>query len=111
MIPSFGKWLDGDSYSILWLTGPPGCGKSTVATRIIEDLQIRFTVVFFFCSFNDTNRQSLRQLLRTWTWQLLQQRGCLMSSVFRIYSETVGANTPLASYQRALKCLLETGGL
>ena len=105
----FRKWLDGDSDSILWLTGPPGCGKSTVATRVIEDLQIRFTVAFFFCSFNDTNRQSLRQLLRTWTWQLLQQRDHLMSTVFRIYSETVGATTPLASYQKALKCLLETG--
>ena len=33
-----------------------------------------------------------------------------MSTVFRIYSETVGATTPLASYQKALKCLLETGG-
>ena len=54
------KRLYGDNDSILLLTGPPGCGKSTVATRIIEDLQIRFTVAFFFCSFNDTNRQSLR---------------------------------------------------
>ena len=33
-----------------------------------------------------------------------------MSTVFRIYSETVGATTPLASYQKTLKCLLETGG-
>lgn len=106
----FRKWLDGDSDSSLWLTGPPGCGKSTVATRIIEDLQVKFTVAFFFCSFNDTNRQSLRQLLRTWTWQLLQQRDHLMSTAFQIYNETVGATTPLASYRKALKCLLETGG-
>ena len=108
--PQFRKWLDGGSYNILWLTGPPGCGKSTLATRIIEDLQISFTVAFFFCSFNDTNRQGLSQLLRTWAWQVLRQRDHLMGTVFQVYSETVGANTPLASYQKALKCLLEAGG-
>lgn len=33
-----------------------------------------------------------------------------MEDVFRIYTETVGATTPLASYRKALTCLLATGG-
>jgi ankyrin repeat protein len=105
----FQNWLDPNRFSVLLLEGPPGCGKSTVTTRIIELLQTGHPTAYFFCDAKDIDRQSWGQIVRTWTWQLLLQKSHLVDDIFNIYGETAGAITPLASYYKALKCLLRRG--
>jgi replication-associated recombination protein RarA len=43
----FQNWLDPNRFSVLLLEGPPGCGKSTVTTRIIELLQTSHPTAIF----------------------------------------------------------------
>jgi ankyrin repeat protein len=102
----FGYWLQYGQHRILHIEGQPGCGKSTVATRIIELCQTRGPTAYFFCDFNDPNRQTWNQILRTWTWQLLLQKSYLVGDVFKVYAETCGTTTPDASFQRALHAVL-----
>ena len=55
------------------MDGPPGYGKSTIVTKLIEDLQANHPVAFFFCRVGQA-RQDWKDIIRTWIWQLLEQR-------------------------------------
>jgi hypothetical protein len=53
----------------------------------------------------------LSQILKSWTWQLLQQKPHLVDPIYEIYLETFGVTTPLTSYQKALEYLLSHGSV
>ena len=112
--PGYQRWMSKEN-GTLYLTGPPGCGKSTIVTRIIENLQTEYATAYFFCTFNDnygdtrTSTQTRSRIFRTWTWQLLQQNDHLAEEVFNIYLETSEATTPLVAFERALELLLVKG--
>jgi len=48
-------------------------GKSTMVTKLIEDLQAKHPVAFFFCRVGE-ERQSWGDIIRTWIWQFLEQK-------------------------------------
>lgn len=104
----FKIWLAESRWRICHMDGPPGCGKSTVVTKLIEDLRVLHPVAFFFCQVNQEN-QSWRDIIRTWIWQLLEQqaRQELTSGVFDIYIGTLGTTTPLTNYFQALMWLVK----
>ena len=87
--PGTGNWfLDSPRYSVwktsqdtstklLWLHGKPGCGKTGLASTIIEDLKnwherpSESKVLFYYFSFADREMQTFSGLLRSLIRQML----------------------------------------
>ncbi|KAI4781565.1 ankyrin repeat protein [Aureobasidium sp. EXF-3400] len=71
------KWLKDNSGTHLWLQGFPGCGKTVLASTIIEDLttdsHLKGVVIYFFFTFSDESKQSLGHMLRSLIYQLTRQ--------------------------------------
>jgi hypothetical protein len=103
--PNFQRWLSESGLSICLLEGPPGCGKSTLTSRLVESLKTRAPVAYFFCSHSNT-QQSWSRIVCTWLWQLLCLAPDLSAGVFNLYAQTVGTTTTETAYQVALQWLL-----
>lgn len=63
----FKKWKDSPC-AILWTTGIPGSGKTSLSATAIREL--RGTCIYFFFDFRDPTKQTLEQLLRSLVFQL-----------------------------------------
>lgn len=76
------KWLAGDT-QYLWIHGPPGCGKSVIASVIAQDLRQRSKndeysrsrtfVAIAYCFKNDENKRDALALINTLAWHLIDQ--------------------------------------
>ncbi|CAD0088333.1 unnamed protein product [Aureobasidium mustum] len=64
--------------SFLWLHGIPGCGKTVLSSTIIEhlksDIKPNQPLLYFYFAFNDQNKQTLENMLRSLTNQLYQEQ-------------------------------------
>jgi NACHT domain len=108
--PKYLSWKGSSRRNVeLWVRGPPGCGKSTLAAAIIEQLSMDRATAYFFCNIEDPDRSNFTGLLRTLTWQLVLKKPHLADGIYNIYLETAGATTPIDSYKRALASLLKDG--
>jgi hypothetical protein len=78
-----GKWfLESDAYgqwkttphAFLWLHARPGCGKTILASTIIEDLQKLQaeyrTILYFYFTFTDNEKQTPESMLRSFVYQM-----------------------------------------
>lgn len=92
---SFPKWLEGDSSEIIWITGKPGSGKSTLVKFIAHDSRFRqsltrwaegsqlLTARFFSWSAGAERPQKTHEgLLRTLLLQVLVQDKSLTTRLF-----------------------------
>ncbi|GKZ28408.1 hypothetical protein AbraIFM66950_005582 [Aspergillus brasiliensis] len=101
-LPGTGEWIKAEmgfqgwlnqEQPLLWINGPPGCGKSFLAEYIISNLKARFpqgvdkgsaaSVGYYFFKDNDPQTRGLHQALRDVAYQI-----CLNDSV---YAEHVAA--------------------
>src|SRR5437762_693420 len=58
---------------LLCVSGKSGCGKSILASSIVENLrQQGQRTMFFSFSGTDASRQTLNSLVRSFMWQILQ---------------------------------------
>ncbi|KFY44645.1 hypothetical protein V494_01385 [Pseudogymnoascus sp. VKM F-4513 (FW-928)] len=85
----FMRWRGGgpveDHLPVLWITGIPGSGKTRLATRVVESLRGEGSpVAYFYCDTKDEGRRSAMSILRTWTWQVLEQRPAGLGEVAKI---------------------------
>ena len=84
--PDTGQWfLQSDAYTrfkqgedrFLWLHGNPGCGKTILASSVIDDLHESTAspdaVVYFYFDFNDSTMQTLEDMVRSLVNQLSKQ--------------------------------------
>ncbi|KAF2111928.1 ankyrin repeat-containing domain protein [Lophiotrema nucula] len=74
--PEYRVWRNGQSRT-LWCCGPPGVGKSTLASLIITDLQAkaapRPTILSFFCDFSRRQHQTTLVVLQSLLSQAIEQ--------------------------------------
>lgn len=79
--PEFNGWAKRNRSSILWLSGPPGFGKSVLTRCLVEavlagdrlvPLDPGYLVISFFCSYHDAAFSSEEIVLRSLLHQLLQ---------------------------------------
>ncbi|OBT84917.1 hypothetical protein VE02_06569 [Pseudogymnoascus sp. 03VT05] len=103
----FMRWRGGGPLEghlpVLWITGIPGSGKTRLATRVVESLKGEGSAVaYFYCDTKDEGRRSALSILRTWTWQVLEQRPSQLGEVAKICArEPVPGE---GSMEKALMC-------
>ncbi|OCL12101.1 hypothetical protein AOQ84DRAFT_421174 [Glonium stellatum] len=94
-----------ESSSLLWVTGIPGAGKTTLAACTIQRLLNEHIVAYFYC---DTKRAATREgvaVLRTWLWQLLLQSDDGLEDVEKIYK--TGTEPNRVNMEDCLSILLQ----
>ena len=69
--PQFSRWVDDKDVQLFWIHGPAGCGKSFLYSCLLDHLNTRNTLVYFFFCGTDKERVDLSALLRSWTFQLI----------------------------------------
>jgi Cdc6-like AAA superfamily ATPase len=76
--------------SFLWLHGLPGCGKTVLSSTIIQSLHEGITagqlVLYFYFDFNDTGKQSLEDMARTFISQIYLQHGDLENHLHSLFT-------------------------
>jgi hypothetical protein len=76
--PRFAKWKT-DKNRVLWLHGIPGCGKTILTSAIIENVGNMVSssqvMLYFYFDFNDADKLSLDNMIRSCIYQLYHQRG------------------------------------
>ncbi|KAH0425414.1 hypothetical protein CcaCcLH18_10962 [Colletotrichum camelliae] len=80
--PMMQEWLL-ETRQHIWLHGPPGCGKTILATGILDHLEAkhdRLTLRFFF-DFQDVRKQTLDAMLRSLIFQLFRWAACQLQSL------------------------------
>ncbi|RKL38043.1 hypothetical protein BFJ72_g7505 [Fusarium proliferatum] len=91
--PQYLTWKSRDN-SFLWLSGNSGTGKTVLSSTVIEDIrnsslpQLRnCTVLYFYITFTDTQKQSIESILRSLIHQLYCSRPESRHPITTIYSE------------------------
>ena len=74
-----------DGPQVLWMTSPPGGGKSILCSYIIEDLQCKGgqSTLYYFCGDKDTESNSCELILQTLAGQLWSQNLNLTRLVYQ----------------------------
>ncbi|KAH7336681.1 hypothetical protein BKA65DRAFT_371878, partial [Rhexocercosporidium sp. MPI-PUGE-AT-0058] len=80
---TYSAWLKCEAPSTLWFLGPPGCGKSVLASFLVDKLKcqeadIPLTICFFFCHETPTTRPNACHILRSVLYQLLSANRSLI---------------------------------
>jgi ankyrin repeat protein len=93
-----------DGCSLLWITGIPGAGKTTLATRTIQQLLEQHKVAYFYCDTKTAESRDITSILSSWTWQLLRQNPDQLERLAEIYS--TGAQPNKENMKDCLEALL-----
>ncbi|KAK0666749.1 putative WD40 domain-containing protein [Cercophora samala] len=89
----FREWLDGadDSHDVLWLSGLPGTGKSTVAAKTIHHIQQALHQSSCQCHFfmeSQPTKQNVAYCLRTIAFQLAKTHQPFAERLLQLHKET-----------------------
>lgn len=88
---TYTTWKTGRS-SFLWLHGIPGCGKTILASTVIEDLQSSQSqsslqmLLYFYFDFTDSRKQSFESTLRSLICQIYYQNDNAKKHIDSLYS-------------------------
>lgn len=67
--PNYQQWLDG-TRQLLWICGSPGKGKTMLSVFLVEELKQKQSVMSYFCTSGDANRNNATAVLRSLLWQI-----------------------------------------
>lgn len=67
--PNYQRWLGGD-IPLLWICGGPGKGKTMLSVFLVEELELRQPVLYYFCANEDEKRNNASAVLRSFLWQV-----------------------------------------
>jgi Tfp pilus assembly protein PilF len=115
--PTFLRWRDipTDSSAVdrlLRISGTPGCGKSVLASSIVESMKsLDHKVLYFAFSGTDAGRQSLNSWVRSFLCQLLQESTSDKS--FALMRDLMSQGQPLNSdlwnaFSKVASCMPES---
>jgi NACHT domain len=87
--PDYSSWKE-DSVprvSTLWLSGIPGAGKTVLASFVIENCKedVNASTAFFYCKYDDPQRNTSVAVLRTLLSQLLKYDHDLLPWCYDLY--------------------------
>ncbi|KAJ2934209.1 hypothetical protein H1R20_g2898, partial [Candolleomyces eurysporus] len=107
----FGRWKRG-GFKILWGTGKPGAGKTTLSSIVIQHLQkddvaCHAPVIFAFCRY--TEKYSPSEIFASWIQQLLRRDRSTLEHVcesFRIH-ERDGSRPSNAELHKLMSAVVQ----
>ncbi|KAK4206015.1 ankyrin repeat protein, partial [Rhypophila decipiens] len=105
-----------DSNSFLWLNGIPGCGKTILSSSVVADLEqnavLSPSLIYFYFDFNDIEKQSLENAVRSLIAQLYYKRREVRTEVDTLYSSCdKGARQPsIAELREVFRMALQQAG-
>ena len=91
--PKYQGWLNATSHAVLWSTGIPGAGKTTISAGVVDDLQQRFAksddigVACIYCDYKDQVAQTTKNLLASLWLQLAANNRDLSNEVEDLYNK------------------------
>ncbi|KAI0864304.1 NACHT and WD domain protein [Xylaria cubensis] len=88
----FRDWIDSNSLSppILWLTGKPASGKSTLTSYVVEYLRrIGVSCCYFFFKHSDKSMQRLTACLRSLAFQMIKGNTQVGKKLLQLKNEGV----------------------
>ncbi|KAI0806466.1 hypothetical protein GGR55DRAFT_207786 [Xylaria sp. FL0064] len=77
--PEFSAWRSSSSNKILWAHAPPGNGKSTLCTLVIDRLiEAGDSCIYFFFKYDNHQKRSISHMLRSFAYQIAvhEPRAC-----------------------------------
>ncbi|KAM7203906.1 Ankyrin repeat-containing domain protein [Rhypophila sp. PSN 637] len=89
--PTFTAWLDGAGERILWCPGPPGVGKSSIASLVISLLEAQYVdnemaVSYVFCNYKEAEFQTITNLMAELLCHILQRTQAIPEDVRTLYN-------------------------
>ncbi|KAI5247576.1 Pfs, NACHT and ankyrin domain protein [Aureobasidium subglaciale] len=99
--------------SRLWLRGIPGCGKTVLASTIINDLRLQSespkpTVIYFFITFRDAMKQELKHVLHSLIFQLYTRHHSTRHHLTRLFKRFHGTEQPhTQDLMSTLECMIK----
>ena len=91
--PAYRDWRDFSSITprLLWVTGKPAAGKSTLAGHVIEELQNNGEgCSFFFFKYADPSKSLVNTCLRSLAFQMASQQAPVRKKLWEVLRETAG---------------------
>ena len=91
--------------SFLWLYGIPGCGKTILASTIVEDvfqhchLDPTLAVAYFYFDFRDAERQWHEKMIRSLIMQLSVQNAGTPQALESLFSSKMSGNQQPTSHE------------
>ncbi|CAM1505855.1 Fc.00g114920.m01.CDS01 [Cosmosporella sp. VM-42] len=86
--PFFVSWAEGPDNSILWLTGHPGCGKTTLSlflSQYLEESSLRREVYTYFCDGKANTQKDAQKILLGLIFQIVCQHRTLIRHIKTVY--------------------------
>ncbi|KAM7214558.1 hypothetical protein V8F06_010040 [Rhypophila decipiens] len=89
--PAFTAWLNGAGERILWCPGPPGVGKSSIASLVINRLRTQHednetAVSYLFCNYKEAEFQTMINLMAELLRHILQRTQAIPEDVRTLYN-------------------------
>ncbi|KAL5089361.1 hypothetical protein Trisim1_005646 [Trichoderma cf. simile WF8] len=87
----FKKWRYDSQYSLLWIKGDPGKGKTMLLCGIIDEIEESTTtqcLSYFFCQATELQLSNATAVLRGLIYMILMQRPALISHVRKKYDHS-----------------------
>lgn len=111
---SFKSWIDdrGVGNNILWLSGPPAVGKSTLASFIIDylrQLQLKEKCQHYFFFSNDQRKKTAAYFLRAMAFQIAQSNEKFCESLLDLHEGsgiTFGEQPTLTIWNKVFEGIL-----
>ncbi|PKK50457.1 hypothetical protein CI102_5179, partial [Trichoderma harzianum] len=87
----FKKWRYDSHYSLLWIKGDPGKGKTMLLCGIIDEIEESTTtqcLSYFFCQATELQLSNATAVLRGLIYMIIMQRPALISHVRKKYDHS-----------------------
>lgn len=81
--PSFEEWLRSDTPRYFWLKGPPACGKSVLASHVINELEEHQTCYYFFKA-GEKVYSNLSSFLRSMAYQMARTNPVIRETLWEL---------------------------
>ncbi|KAI3340581.1 hypothetical protein F4824DRAFT_487048 [Ustulina deusta] len=86
--PTIACWLSNQSNNpFVWLQGNPGCGKSVIASQIVNFLGTKgATIIHYFCTSSYASSTQYDEVLKSLLFQMIRNSGQMAAYVYGQYA-------------------------